>query len=304
MPDRSLKHVAVSGVLTLLGAYPAAAQPVSPVFEQGYQIYRDAAIRTWHQRLLPEFRRVADARTRSVLGEVQFEVGRFGDFNAWALYQSKRIVVPVGLLMVIDGIADAEVLANAAPHCRPVLERYIRRLGDAYMAAYRTQWWPGVDFPSMCGMSPAEIQVIRNDSQSYALKTTLIVDSLAVVVGHELGHLVLHSGLERPESASESRARETAADQFGLHLATKAGFFPLFVVTTVYPIFATLEDEGTAAGEGDHPPVSCRVLAALDVVESDPSFADDRSVAARALHARIDDARSQLQRECGNESRH
>jgi hypothetical protein len=158
----------------------------------------------------------------------------------------------------------------------------------------------GLDFARLCGLSTSEAVDLRQDADNYALKATAIVDSLSLITGHELGHLVLgHAAVPR-SSPQAARENEYAADEFGLKIATQAGFWPYFALTTTFPMFADLEG-GSHSDSSDHPPASCRSMRLADAMLKDPRW--DASKLSRAAQARLPVELAALRKQCAQDEK-
>lgn len=258
-----------AGVIGGLWGSACAQTPDVRELERNFVVYRDAAVRTWQRRLLPEFMRVADDKTKALLEDVSFRVVRFSDFNAFSNYANKRITLPVGLLIIMDVLADGMMLTTQHPECRPQLEQLVRDVGDTYIQAVRGEGRRLPDFLDTCRISVDEALRLRTDHDLYGLKATILVDSLALVVGHEIGHLVKHHGAYSEVSIQESQRQEYESDAFGFDLATRGDFVPMLGIATVFTVFGTIESATSQRGKASHPPVACRVHRLLELVMQD-----------------------------------
>ena len=110
----------------------------------------------------------------------------------------------------------------------------------------------------------------------------LMVDALAMVVGHELGHLVKRHRGYSEISKEEAWRQENEADDFGFRLAKNSGFNPSAALITTYSFFTVLE--GTRYGGHYHPPASCRIVELSDkyVLKEENQTGNGRTLATES----------------------
>ncbi|MGH9427180.1 MAG: hypothetical protein ACRD2L_12860, partial [Terriglobia bacterium] len=88
------------------------------------------------------------------------------------------------------------------------------------------------------------------------LQEDMIVDALAIVVAHEIGHIGKRHKPSALVSRATSRAQEAEADEYARVLVRKSGFSTLPSLATVYLMFAALEGDSE---DGTHPHPLCRI---------------------------------------------
>lgn len=231
-----------------------------------FKIYRDATYKTWDTRIRDSFINVADDATKKEIPN-RIRVVRYADFNAFTNFSTHEIILPVGLISTLDFISDAAVITWVKPQCAEAFKKYYTFLAQTYAADYKSYEnrtiynAPDIRFETQCHLSSAEANNIRNNEQYYNVRIELLIDSLASILGHEIGHLVLKHLPSSELSAHQSQAQEYAADDFGFKLAAKAGFQPISVLSTTFPLFADMEGDlsSTFAKLSSHPPAECRI---------------------------------------------
>lgn len=97
-------------------------------------------------------------------------------------------------------------------------------------------------------------------NRGYAILTTAMLnfvasdDELAVVLGHEMAHVILGHAPPGVESRSRSRANEIAADRLGLRLAARAGYD----IRAAIPFWDRYSKKTGATGRRNHPRIAER----------------------------------------------
>jgi len=104
--------------------------------EDTWKVYRDAGMRTWQKRLLPEFRKVSNSETQDRLDEISFRIIKYGDFNAFSNHEKMEILIPVGLIQSLQNISDAISLIWIKPKCADKYENYLNKL-LTYITKYK-----------------------------------------------------------------------------------------------------------------------------------------------------------------------
>jgi len=248
------------------GLHDPGATPLTATadIEKGFSTYQTAAIRTWRLLLKPKFIEVSKPKLRTQIEKVGFKVIRFSDFNAFANYSLYRVELPVGLLFTLDLVADAAILTWHQPQLVNKFKKYQLYLVGQYLSAVHGNKVTVKDFPEFAGI-PITV-ALRAREDNYNLKVALIEDSLALIVGHEIGHLVLNHLPSRDLAPKDSRQQEYEADAFGMKLAMDAGFTPIAGLTTAFTIFGLIEDGGGSHGPmATHPPIACRITPLYEV---------------------------------------
>jgi hypothetical protein len=253
--------------LFLACASTQAADGLDPIKQE-----TEATYRSWNLVFRPEFSKVASPEVRALISRVQFTVVPYKDFNAYADSRNERIIIPVGLVLMIDAAAGSEATIAVHPEC---LEHVSDFVGDM-LKAYRAESVDNpVVFPNIatyCGLSTTKNFTPEEKHFRDLFIGDFIVGSLSAIVGHELGHLYYRDNANGPVSLAESRVQEARADQFGFDIARKAKLQPYDALGIVFPIFTALEGSEAAAGKGDHPPAFCRILKIAEQMQNDPDI--------------------------------
>lgn len=245
----------------------------------------DAGMRTWRMRIKPEFTAVADVETKRVLESVRFNIGRYADFNAFSSGSggAPRILIPMGLLIGNDFVASNAVFVLENPSCNKYLGPALNAYKEAYSAYARSGRSINVrPVWARCGYSDKAAKSLFEKKEIYDLRIRLMVDALAMVVGHELGHLVKRHRGYSEISKEEAWRQENEADDFGFRLAKNSGFNPSAALITTYSFFTVLE--GTRYGGHYHPPASCRIVELSDkyVLKEENQTGNGRTLATES----------------------
>lgn len=239
-----------------------AAEPQT--LEEAFSTFQTAAMRTWRTRLLPGFRKVIDSKYREQLSTMKFKVIRFADFNAFSNYDRNSIAIPAGFLFTLDALADATTLTWYRPKLADKLKTYPLYLADLYRQAANGKKVNAALFPEYAGFPMSVANSLREEDEFYNLKVGLLVDSLALIVGHEIGHLVLGHKPSKEIPPSESRTQEYKADAFGMKLSMDAGFLPVSGLITTFIMFAAIDGGGSQGAQATHPSTICRISKMID----------------------------------------
>jgi hypothetical protein len=235
-------------------------------------IETEATYKTWNLELKPNFLNAATPQQRKVIEDVRFSVIATKDFNAHSIADTHQIVIPVGVTFTIDAVSVAysiisihhECFDSFPPFFAAVLKTY-RREDDENPGMYPVLNRYCTQLPTVLAGEEASL---RQQLIGYS-----IVNSMAVIVAHELGHVFYgdYSRKKPPSTFAERRAIEMRADDFAFTLALKAGYSPYITFGIVFPVFAALEDPDEAAGADNHPPAYCRELKLMDKMNGDPT---------------------------------
>jgi len=253
------KRAAILLVACLPSASSLGAQPSA---EEIMQALRTATIRSWEERIKPAFGKTLEREYPGLVDAVRLEVVPYSDFNAFADVGRRRIAVPIGFVSGVHTIAHAATLTYYLPGKRPDLEAYVAYAARTYLDATQKAGEPVVPqtFREFAGISSAQNERIFQDPKANYLLESMMVDSLALIFGHELGHIALRHKPSGSIPAAESRRQETAADAFAARLALRAGFSAAAGVTTTYVFFALIDAGGR---KSTHPEPRCRIVRIL-----------------------------------------
>jgi len=99
-------------------------------------------------------------------------------------------------------------------------------------------------------LSPSEADMYAHKQNS------IIIDAVAVILGHEIGHLALEHKRYDQISPAESRKQEYAADKYGADLARKAGF--RVIASYFFFVRFAAAEELSSTKPNTHPSAICR----------------------------------------------
>lgn len=262
MGDR-IRSACLAGSVIFAVSSVAEAQVIAP--DAYLDAIAQAASRTWLLRIKPEFLAVADPETKRVLETVRVNIGRYADFNAFAdgSADPPRILIPMGLVLGNDFMASNAIFTYSHSECK----KHLGPTLDGYKSAYVSYAKSGkaIDVRPVwtrCGYSDQDANLFFAEKEIYNWRVGIMVDALAAVVGHELGHIVKRHRAYSKTSQKEAQRQENEADEFGFKLAKKAGLNPGAALITTYSFFAVLE--GTRYKGKDHPPATCRYVELTD----------------------------------------
>jgi hypothetical protein len=222
---------------------------------------RDAAYRTWKNRLKPAFTPYLEAHYPGLADQLQFEVVDYADFNAFSNGTSKKVILPMGIILGVVRLSDAATITSLYPNkYKNKFGKYLEYVTDGYFASAEAGHMTSansLDFASFVGMPKEERLALGNTEKFQTPYFATIIDSLALVIGHEIGHIALQHKSYKFISAADSRKQERQADAFAQNILDASDIPSIFGVLTVFSFFA--EIEGSAAPTS-HPPASCRML--------------------------------------------
>jgi hypothetical protein len=258
----------VTSVITLFllsQPYAAVAQTQAQIqAQQRADETRDAVINSWNNLIHPKFIQAASSSDEeNAIRNTQLNIVGNQVINAWA--NGNTITLPMGMLVTLDTLADAEINANLDPAYAQFFNPYLR-----YLVRNYEDWMNGngnaiETFWVFAGISQAQEDAITSDPRYGDEKEGLMVNFLAFICGHEMGHIVLHHPTYDNETPAQARANEYAADKFGYELAERANFHPVLALT-ILAIFGVMENGALQPGAlATHPPAECRMAALLKI---------------------------------------
>jgi hypothetical protein len=198
-------------------------------------------------------------------------------FGAQANFKFKKIVITRGMCHELFRLADAmAITSNAFPNEKFKVPAYAKYLAEQSLKAAQSAK-PGevvlVQAERFRDWAKLDTRSLTYEMDLAAVRRVdaLLNDALAMLIGHELAHLIYQDvpvkldypgELEAQAEAQISRWKEARADKKGLALADKAtaiigapsGYAPLFGILNRTH---SLLDNGK--GLDTHPPVICRV---------------------------------------------
>ena len=247
-------------ILSVLSGFAANAAPTD--VDSSQQII-NASKRTIAE-VIRAFRPVLRPRSAVVLLDPQrILVIPTADFNAYSDYTNKRVLIPAEFMAETLLQMQGTLLVEEKPSLRNryvawlkyLTERSQHILQTATRGGVVTDHSPLIPFWKFANQPPQYISphfkhVIAN----------AMVDAAALVVGHELGHLVLGHRQYTEISSETSQRQEYEADAFAEDLVSRAGL-------TIVPGLAFYErfiisessSSGGAAYGHTHPSAECRV---------------------------------------------
>jgi hypothetical protein len=258
--------------LDLAFAQTAYVVPPAGVLKQ----YKRAVERTVDQ-IVADFGPHLRPEHRAMLKLIDIGVTSSGNFDrVFAINgrDGRQIKIDVGFVLVMELIQDAVILTYMhGVGDAKTFESYVDRVAEMFIRnsnLYRegkpmNAIPPYVEFVAL----PAtRVQSIYNSPGFQNVRVDYKVETLAVILGHELGHHFLGhldldalkvrrgSTLTESEKLKESRRREAKADAFGVDLAIKAGYSPMKAAWP-FIFFAVLGDDPDVTARS-HPDSGCR----------------------------------------------
>lgn len=187
----------------------------------------------------------------------------FSDFNAFADYSNRQIVLPAQFVLETAFLCEAIVRASMDHQQVQSLKRYQDYLVTRSEQARKAG---GVDnsiimnYAAFLGESDEEhAQINSQELRSGSIQCSY--EGLGFVLGHEIGHMALGHRSDREITPRQSRAQERAADEFAMALAQKAGMDNIAGGWAVLTRFAASELIFGQADESSrtHPLTECRM---------------------------------------------
>jgi hypothetical protein len=183
------------------------------------------------------------------------------DYNAFADYANQRVLIPVMWCVQTYLFIDAALLAAQDVNLKPKFIDYIRYLDQRQRAAVRKGGFdtvPVVSFEAYAKFKRAS-QAPEQQRQEALLREDVILDAIAFVLGHEIGHLALKHKPASHVTPTASRRQENEADIFAVALTQKAGFAVFFAWVTLQRFFVSEAELKGTSGTRSHPRAECRI---------------------------------------------
>lgn len=190
----------------------------------------------------------------------------YSDFNAFTRYETSEIIVPALLVAEVQQQVQAMLLVANNHALDYDYKRWLKYLVERSLAV-RNRVLSGkvlvddVPIESFWHFARLPKPARLTDREGY-VQEQMMIDTLAFVVGHELGHIALHHKPYREISSAQSFTQEFAADQYALTLMKRAKRSVLGVISTMYVRFALtqyLGDGGKLQSTQTHPSPECRI---------------------------------------------
>jgi hypothetical protein len=210
------------------------------------------------------------------------------NFSAWIDPQARRVTIPAQL--VAENLLQVQggLLVQRYPGNKQLLMKYaewseylVRRSYEAKLKAIKsgskTDSIPVETFWSYAGLKAGPVMT----PQEVDIQNRMMIDGLALVVAHELGHLALNHQDSRKIPAAQSRQQEHAADEFAANLLRAAGMPVLPGLMLTYTRFAMTEGlyDRLSPSAATHPSADCRIyrigMRELDEIASSKKARDD-----------------------------
>ena len=188
-------------------------------------------------------------------------LGPYGEFNALAYYENKKILITKGLCDQLWLSASAIAFVDSRIGSKQQLQKYIKYVTSK---AISLESLGSGNFSTEVLTFPLFISFDVNALSSSKVKkintlTSLIMrDALGFIVGHELGHLALEHNPSEKMTSKESKQHEFDADEFGLNLVEQAKF-GFFGSIPSMMIFLARESEIKRSSKSTHPRPECRL---------------------------------------------
>jgi IrrE N-terminal-like domain len=185
------------------------------------------------------------------------------NFNAFADYDQQRILIPVMLCVETWYLLDGYMQMYRQPKLRTALQRYAlylsKRQQDSLASGTGFDNIPILPFHEFAGVAYPQLTDAEG-RKSLAVHEGMMVDSIAFVIGHELGHLVLRHKPYNKISPEAARKQEAEADEFGARLVSKSGISVIGALPVIQRFLANESLYKAFSGSpATHPRPECRM---------------------------------------------
>lgn len=211
----------------------------------------------------------------------------YGEFNALAIYQEKRVVITWGFCDQIWLVLSCALIGELFPDYRDKLNPYVKYVSDRTLAIERTA--PKgrlvenevLTFPLYAGIDVRRITQPQLD-MVWGIVSEAMPNAMAFAIAHEIGHLALRHRDYNAIPARESRAQEFAADRFASRIMSSLmgnEFDPTFTTSLLLLLFR--EAGASPNPTATHPPTHCRLgrvmldVGVIDRIKEDPGMSRD-----------------------------
>lgn len=229
------------------------------------QQYATASARIVNTIVLPALRDSLSASDEFIISQIDFRfppILNAFDVRAFIDTEGTSVIeISGGHVMVMDQVIDTNLVAwhfNRSAAATKYMDKVIdvvRRNYDRVLAGEPLLSYES--FETFAGIDSLESSSFRQSAEYRSARDALMINVLAMEVGHEFAHHVLRHTLSRPISLQQSREREAAADAYATKLALASGFSPLGAMPAMF-FFTSIEEDTLFTSSGDHPSANCR----------------------------------------------
>lgn len=217
--------------------------------------------------LAEKFRPHIQPENHDLLMPGRILVATYADFGAFVDYQKRRITIPVALvaenLLQIQGglltLRDPQDSALRSKYAR-WLEYLTKRSHEARVAARKAGPKAPDNIPVQSFWSYAGLPPPRWTDEEERIQQSAMVDAMALIIAHEIGHLALKHRPYQTIGPQQSQQQEHAADKFAVDLLRAADISVLPGLMMTFTRFALNEAlyDGLPPGSATHPSADCR----------------------------------------------
>ena len=148
------------------------------------------------------------------------------EFNAFADYQKKQILLPLMWCIQTTYAIEAAMQMHLQPALRDQVKAYLEYLNERQREAAKDGFEDLIPLRSFNDFAQVPSPNIKPEEERSLLraKEDMLIDAIAFVLGHEIGHLALKHSASSALPPEQSRDQENSADLYGATLLKKAGF--------------------------------------------------------------------------------
>lgn len=230
------------------------------------------------------------------------------DYNVFVNYRSRRVLIPISWCVQTFFMADAMVQYHFDPSLRPKLDRYISYL-DRRQAKVAKNPIDNEGFKSFShfGRIGAPSLTQEEAAKRHNLIEDFMVEAMAFVLGHEIGHLVLNHVNHMEVAPARSREQEDEADAFAVKLVKGADMMILPAMLSLNRfMLAEAHYSGSDPSRRTHPRAECRLekvvysSGELDMLFRIPNLRADFERRSGYSVSEFRNLMRQLRRDCKN----
>ncbi len=209
--------------------------------------------------LLSEFKPHLSSAHQRMLSEINVQITsnlRADKVGARQDGSRKLIEISIGFIGLFSTLSDMFLfydLPNATERSGEYID-YVTKI--AVSNSKNQDRAVAKSFPRFLGLTQAQERELYEEEQVYKKRSALYVESLALVLAHELAHHFL-GHLPPSPNATEQQQREREADAFAVDLVIKSGHQPFL---GILPYFFFIQIQGDPI----HAAPECRFLAVLE----------------------------------------